>query len=220
MYLPPHFAAPDTASLYELIRGSALGVLVTHGAEGLDANHIPFELEQGPDGQARLLGHIARDNPLSQQLQGGAEVLVIFRAEQGYISPNWYPSKHATHRQVPTWNYRVAHVHGRATLRDDAKFVRGVVARLTRRHEQQAQARAPHPAGAWNMADAEPRYLEQLLGAIVGLEIEISRLEGKFKLGQNRSDGDRAGTVQWLEKTGQTALAAQMRAAAPFADDS
>lgn len=211
MYNPSHFTATDKAALYDLIRRSALGMLVTHGNDGLDANHIPWEVQQGTEGQDRLIGHIARANPLCQQLQHGGDVLVVFRAEQGYISPNWYPSKHATHRHVPTWNYRVVHVHGRATLHDDEKFVRGVVGRLTRAHEQQAQATAPHPAGPWKMGDAEPAYLQQMLLAIVGVEVQITRLEGKFKLGQNRSEEDRAGAVEWLEKGQQTELAAQMR---------
>ena len=215
MYNPAHFAVTDQAALYDLIRHAPLGMLVNHGPDGLDANHIPWELQQGPEGTDRLIGHMARANPLCQQLQQGGDVLVVFRAEQGYISPNWYPSKHATHRQVPTWNYRVVHVHGRVALRDDEKFVRGVVGRLTRTHEQQAQAMAPHPAGAWKMGDAEPAYLQQMLSAIVGLEVEIVRLEGKFKLGQNRSAEDREGAADWLDKGQQTQLATRMRLANP-----
>jgi transcriptional regulator len=129
----------------------------------------------------------------------------VFRGAHGYISPNWYPSKQETHRHVPTWNYEVVHVHGRIRVIDDEKFVRGVVARLTREHE----ARLPEP---WKMSDAPADYLAEQLAHIVGIEVEISRLEGKRKLSQNRTPGDFEGAVNGVEGSGNPALAAAMRA--------
>jgi len=128
---------------------------------------------------------------------------VIFRGPQGYISPNWYPSKRETHRHVPTWNYEVVHAHGRLRIVDDEKFVRAVVARLTRRHEADQ-------AKPWKMGDAPADYLDQMLGMIVGIEVEITRLEGKRKLGQNREARDLAGAVNALQDRGQVALAMAM----------
>lgn len=206
MYLPEHFAEDRPDQLHALIRSCPLGALVTQSAEGLDANHIPFELraEQGEHGA--LQGHIARANPLVQQITDGMPVLVIFQGAQGYISPNWYPSKHQTHRQVPTWNYQVVHAHGRIHLRDDERFVRGLVARLTR--EQEAVAEPDRP---WKMTDSSPDYISQMLAAIVGIEIEIERLVGKFKLSQNKDAADLAGAAAALDTRGHGALGQQMR---------
>ena len=116
--------------------------------------------------------------------------LVVFRGAHAYVSPNWYPSKHELHRQVPTWNYRVVHVHGRVRIRDDERFVRGVVARLTRRHEARTGAAKP-----WTMSDSAEDYIDQMLAAIVGIEIEITRMVGKWRLGQNREERDRRGAA-------------------------
>ena len=203
MYTPPHFQLTDTQAVLRLLREHPLGVLVTHGPEGLDANHIPFEYDPAHGPLGTLTGHVARANPLWQQCRDGADVLVVFRGVEGYISPNWYPSKLATHRQVPTWNYEVVHVHGRLAVRDDERFVRGVVARLTRAHE----ATQPQP---WKMGDAPPDYLDAMLRAIVGIEIAVTRLEGKAKLSQNKDAADRLGAVAALQAAGQADLAAAM----------
>jgi transcriptional regulator len=203
MYLPPAFAETRSDELQRILREYPLGTLVTHTEKGLDANHIPFELDAGRGALGVLQGHVARANPLWTELAQGAEVLVIFRGPQGYISPSWYPSKQETHRHVPTWNYEVVHAHGRLRIVDDEKFVRGVVARLTRRHE----ATEPAP---WKMGDAPADYLDQMVGMIVGIEVEISRLEGKRKLGQNREPRDVAGAVDALQQRGQQALATAM----------
>ena len=211
MYNPSHFTVTDAQPLHDLMRAHPLGMLVTHSDQGLDANHLPFELLVNDSEAVTLLAHVARANPVWQQVRSGSPVMVVFRAEQAYISPNWYPSKHAAHRQVPTWNYRVVHAHGTITVRDDEKFVRGVVGRLTRTHEHQTQATAPQSHPAWKMSDAEPDYLQQMLGAIVGIEIEVTRLEGKFKLGQNRSTEDREGAADGVEAAGHPSLATRMR---------
>lgn len=205
MYLPAYFTEARPEALHALITAHPFGALVTHGPDGLDANHLPFELDAQAGPHGVLHAHVARANPVWQQLRDGAPVLVIFRAMDAYVSPNWYPGKHEAHRQVPTWNYAVVHAHGRLTVRDDTRYVRGVVARLTRTHE----AAQPVP---WKMGDAPADYLEPLLAAIVGIEIEITRLEGKAKLSQNKDARDREGAAAGLHAQGRHEIAAAMRA--------
>ena len=204
MYIPAHFAIKHSKDLHTIIREHPLGVLVTVGPDGLDANHIPFEFDAGHGALGQLTAHVARANPVWQQCKDGADVLVIFRGSESYISPNWYPSKHETHRQVPTWNYEVVHVHGRLTVMDQEKFVRGVVARLTREHE----VNEPRP---WKMGDSPPEYIDGMLRAIVGIEIAIERIEGKAKLSQNREDRDRLNAADELIRHGNDRLAQAMR---------
>lgn len=205
MYVPEHFAVSDFESLYGLIRAQPLGMLVTHGPEGLDANHLPFELEVGE--RAVLHGHVARNNPVWREVADGSEVLVVFRAGDAYISPNWYPSKHEQHKQVPTWNYQVVHVHGRVTIKDDERYVRGVVARLTRTHE--ASQEKP-----WKMTDSAPEYIDAMLKAIVGIQVEITRVVGKLKLSQNKDKRDIESAGQALVAKGKTTIGAAMLACA------
>ena len=204
MYIPPHFAVNDPQQLHRLVRDHPLGTLVTHGPSGLDADPVPFEFdpEAGPHG--RLLAHVARANPVWRHNPTGSRVLVIFQGAQAYISPNWYPTKHEAHRQVPTWNYEVVHAHGVLTVHDDERFVRRMVARLTRRHE----ATEPTP---WKMGDSTPEFIDGLLANIVGLEIAVTSLVGKSKLSQNKEARDRAGASDALEARGQADLAARMR---------
>lgn len=208
MYLPSHFDEQRLEALHDLIAKNPLGVLVTHGSEGLDANHLPFELDSGVGQHGVLRAHVARNNPVWQSVAGGDEVLVVFRAQDAYISPNWYPSKHEAHKQVPTWNYRVVHAHGRITVRDDERYVRGLVARLTRKHE----ASQPSP---WKMGDAPPDYIDAMLKAIVGIEIAVARLVGKFKLSQNREVRDRVSAAHALIDQADTELGQAMLAAGP-----
>lgn len=204
MYIPAHFAINSPQDMHAIIRAHPLGALVTMGPEGLDANHIPFEFDAAHGEYGLLTAHVARANPVWQQCKDGADVLVIFRGNESYISPNWYPSKHETHRQVPTWNYEVVHIHGRLTVMDEAKFVRGVVARLTREHE----ATEPRP---WKMGDSPPDYIDGMLRAIVGIEIEVKRIEGKAKLSQNRENRDRLNAADVLITHGNDDLARAMR---------
>ena len=204
MYLPSHFAVTEPEALHELMRAHPLGALITCGELGLDANHLPFEFDAGEGEHGILRAHVARNNPLWQEVKEGDEVLVIFKAVDGYVSPSWYPSKQAHHQQVPTWNYAVVHAHGRIRVRDDARFVRRLLASLTRVHE----AAEPAP---WKMADAPRDYIEAMVQAVVGIEIEVSQLVGKFKLSQNKEEGDRQGAVDALQAKGQTALAAAMQ---------
>ncbi|MGL5812899.1 MAG: FMN-binding negative transcriptional regulator [Aeromonas sp.] len=205
MYLPPHFAVTEPEALHALMRAHPLGALITHGEGGLDANHLPFEFDAEEGVHGVLRAHVARNNPLWQEVTDGQEVLVIFKAADGYVSPNWYPSKQEHHKQVPTWNYAVVHAHGRIRVRDDARFVRRLLANLTRVHE----AAEPKP---WKMADAPRDYLEAMVAAVVGIEIEISGLVGKFKLSQNKEAADRQGVVDALQAKGKLALAEAMQA--------
>lgn len=207
MYVPAHFEESRTEVLHELIRQHPFGMLVTHGAGGLDANHIPFELDPGRGGLGVLDAHVARANPVWKDISDGDEVLVVFRAADAYVSPNWYPSKHAFHKQVPTWNYMVAHAYGRITIRDDERYVRGVVARLTRTHE----ASQPVP---WKMTDSSREVIDAMLQAIVGLEIDITRLVGKFKLSQNKEVRDIRGAGEALKAQGDHAIGDAMLACA------
>lgn len=194
MYVPAHFNESSTEVLHSLITQHPFGTLVTHGQNGLDANHLPFELSPSAGTLGVLHAHVARNNPVWQDIQTGDEVLTLFRAGDAYVSPQWYPSKQDFHKQVPTWNYIVVHAYGRATIRDDERYVRGVVARLTRTHE----AAEPKP---WKMTDAPADFTDTLLRAIVGIEIEITRFEGKSKLSQNKDERDIRGAGETRDGT-------------------
>jgi transcriptional regulator len=206
MYTPAHFSITDQAALHRIMLEHPLGILVTPTADGMDANHIPFEFDPTVGKLGLLNAHVARANPVWQQCRDGADVMVIFRGKESYISPNWYPSKHEAHRQVPTWNYEVVHAHGRLTVLDDTKFTRRLVARLTRTHE----AQEPKP---WKMGDSAPEYIDGMVKAIVGIQVLIERLEGKAKLSQNREPRDRLNAAANLLERGETELAEAMRKA-------
>jgi transcriptional regulator len=186
MYMPSYFKETRSEALHALMRAYPFATLVTHGDAGLAANHLPFELVGD-----HLHGHVARGNELARA--DGAEVLVIFRGPEGYVSPNWYPSKHETGREVPTWNYAVIHVHGRLRVVEDHTWLRQLLERLTDRHE----AGQPKP---WHVSDAPADHIEKSLDGIVGLEISIDRIEGKFKLSQNHPAANRAGVVEGLRQ--------------------
>lgn len=205
MYVPQHFEETRIDELHRLIREYPLGVMVLHGPDGLDAHHLPFELNAADGDHGHLIAHVARANPVWRQVHDGEEVLVVFRGGDAYISPNWYPSKHETHRHVPTWNYRVVHAHGKIRVRDDERFVRGVVARLTRTHE--SRTGAPRP---WKMTDSDKDYIDRMLTAIVGIEVALTRLIGKWKLSQNRETRDRVGAADELRKRGEITLSTAM----------
>ena len=206
MYIPPHFAESRPEQLHRIIREHSLGTLVTQADHGLDAEHLPFEFDPDVGEHGLLSAHVARANPVWQRCPTGSPVMVIFRGAQAYISPNWYPSKHETHRLVPTWNYEVVHAHGVLTVLDDERFVRRLVARLTRRHE----AAEPEP---WKMGDSAPEFIDSMLRNIVGIEIAVTSLVGKSKLSQNREARDIAGAADSLQARGHDELADRMRPA-------
>lgn len=207
MYLPPHFEQGDLAAMHELIVAHPLAALVRNGPAGLDADHLPFHLDRDGSLHGRLIAHVARANPLWQEVRTSDAVLVIFRAAQAYVSPNWYPSKHEAHRQVPTWNYQAVHVHGTMTIHDDERYVRGVVARLTREHEARTGAARP-----WKMSDSASEYIDDMLGKIVGIEVTVTRMLGKWKLSQNKDERDRLGAIEGLREHGEDATADAMLA--------
>lgn len=199
MYMPKHFAETRVEVLHGLIRDCPFATVVANAAGGLVANHLPFELVGGV-----LHGHVARGNELARL--DGAEVLLVFQGPDGYISPNWYPTKQETHREVPTWNYAVVHVHGRLRVIDDAAWLRSLLETLTDRHE----AGQPQP---WKVSDAPDDHIEKSLRAIVGLEVAIERIEGKFKLNQNHPARNRLGVIAGLRERdgdGDAELAALM----------
>jgi transcriptional regulator len=206
MYIPAHFAETRPEELQRIIRENSLGILVTQGSDGLDADHIPFEFDADEGTHGVLTAHVARANPLWQRCPTGTPVMVVFRGAQAYISPNWYPSKHEAHRQVPTWNYEVVHVHGTITVHDDERFARRIVARLTRRHEATE-------AKPWKMGDSAPEFINEELRQIVGIEIAITSLVGKVKLGQHKEARDRLGAADNLEVRGHSEMAEAMRKA-------
>ena len=206
MYIPAHFAETRPEELHRIICEHPLGMLVTQGSAGLDADHIPFEFDAGEGTHGILTAHVARANTLWQRCPTGTPVMVVFRGAEAYISPNWYPSKHEAHRQVPTWNYEVVHAHGTLTVQDDEKFARRIVARLTHRHE----ANEPTP---WKMGDSAPEFIDSMLRNIVGIEIAITSLKGKVKLSQNKDVRDRLNAADTLEARGHSDLAQAMRRA-------
>ena len=190
MYLPAHFAESRTEVLHALMRARPFATLVTQGASGPDANHLPLHLDVDASPQGRLVGHVARANPLWREAEDSA-VLAIFHGPQAYVTPSWYPTKHEHGKAVPTWNYVVVHARGRLRVVDDAAWLRRQLELLVDSHEASF-------AEPWRVADAPPDYIDKMLAAIVGIEIEITELAGKWKISQNRSEADRLGVAQGL----------------------
>ncbi len=188
MYAPEPFAVTDPAELDAMLAAARLGAMVTHGPDGLFARHLPFLHDAGA---GRLIGHLARANPHARHAPDGSEALVIFVQAEAYVSPGWYPSKAEHGRVVPTWNYEAVHVRGRLTWFSDPDRLTDVVTRLTDANE----ADKAHP---WAVTDAPADHVERLIGAIVGVQIEIGQILGKRKLSQNRSSADQTGVVAGL----------------------
>lgn len=189
MYLPRHFEETRTEVLHGLIRTHPFGLLVNQGDAGLQANPLPWLIDAGPTPLGTLRGHVARANPIWREAQG--EVLVVFQGPQAYVSPGWYPSKAEHGKVVPTWNYVMVQARGRLRAVEDAAWLHALVSRLSDSHE----AGRPRP---WHVADAPRDYIEKMLAAIVGLEIEITALAGKWKVSQNRPFADRDGVARGL----------------------
>lgn len=201
MYSPTAFTETDTAEIERLFHDHPLAALVAMTPQGLDANHLPL-LRDG-DG---FVGHVALANPVHAEIPDGAPVLAIFRAAQGYVSPNWYPSKAETHKAVPTWNYQVVHVHARLHWSHAEKDRRRAVALLTARHEK-----ATNGDAAWRIADAPADFLADMLGKIVAFRLTVDRIEAKSKLNQNRGAADVASVAAAFDAAGNAPLAAAMR---------
>ena len=197
MYIPPAFKEEDVGRQHELIRTNPFGLLISSDAEGLHASLLPFHLENNAESRGCLQGHLAKANRHLQALDG-QQVLVVFQGPDAYVTPSWYASKAEHGKVVPTWNYVMVQVRGTARTIDDPQWLRDHVTRLTRDHEE---ARSK----AWAVSDAPPTFIDALLRGIVGIEIDIQTIEGKWKVSQNRSIEDRAGVVTGLASSGDVA---------------
>jgi transcriptional regulator len=195
MYRPSHFDETRVDVLHTLIAEIGLGAMISHDQDSLEATHLPFLIEPAAGRHGRLIGHVARANPHWRRLDGEAESLIVFQGPHGYVSPSWYPSKQADGRVVPTWNYAAVHAYGHATTFDNPTRLRAVVAELTEINEKRF-------AAPWSIDDAPRDFTDRMLAAIVGIEVQITRLEGKLKLSQNRPDEDRQGVLSGLAETG------------------
>ncbi len=208
MYNPPAFREARPDILHGLIRSARLAMLVSNGAGGVpDVTHLPLTLVED---EGVLIGHVARANPHWQALRAAGRAIAVFLGAEGYVSPNWYPSKAEHHRVVPTWNYEAVHAEGPIEVIEDATRLHAIVSLLTRVKE----AAQPRP---WSVEDAPAPFVAGQLKGIVGLSLRIERLEGKRKLSQNRAEPDRAGAERGLaasEDRRDQAVAAAMRAAA------
>lgn len=207
MYLPAHFAEADTAVLHALIQSHPLGAWITQADGDLLANHIPFLIDSTRGEFGTLIGHVARANPVWRSFSTTANSLVIFQGAESYITPSWYPSKHDHGKAVPTWNYAVVHAHGVPRAIEDRAWLLAHLTQLTLTHERVQ----PLP---WKVSDAPETFIEQLMNAIVGIEIPISKLVGKWKVSQNRPAPDQLGVLAGLTARGDDqslAMAALVR---------
>ena len=201
MYLPSHFDEPRLPVLHELMQARPLATLVTLANGAIEANHIPLHLSPGGGPLGTLRGHVARANALWRATDAASAVLAIFQGPDAYVTPSWYPSKAEDGKAVPTWNYAVAHARGVLRVHEDASWLREHLAALTAAHEG---ARAE----PWRLEDAPADYTDKLIGAIVGIEIAITRLTGKWKTSQNQPARNRAGVESGLRaEGGEDALA-------------
>lgn len=201
MYLPAPFRETDTDEIGRILATHPLGCIVAQTAEGLVANHIPMLVTRDGD----LMGHVALANDLHRLVPNGDEVLVIFRADDAYVSPNFYPTKAEHHRHVPTWNYQAVHIHGTISFNHDTQAKHASVALLTRGHERRVNGK-----DAWKIADAPRDYLAGMLDGIVAFRISVTRVLAKSKLSQNRDPVDHDGAVRGLRATGHDAMADRM----------
>jgi transcriptional regulator len=200
LYVPPLFKEDRIDVLHAAIRGSGLATLVTLTADGLIASHVPMLLDPDPAPYGTLLGHVARPNPQARGAVPGVQGLAIFQGPDAYITPSWYATKRENGKVVPTWNYVTIHAYGPVEFFDDTERLRAIVTRLT---ERQEAARAE----PWAVTDAPADFIEGMLRGIVGFALPIARLEGKWKMSQNRPAQDRAGVITGLEADGMEDVA-------------
>jgi transcriptional regulator len=210
MYIPKHFDEPRIEVMHDLIRARPLATLVTLSASGLNANHIPLLLSTEPAPFGILRGHVARSNPMWSDLAKDVEVLAIFHGPDAYITPSWYASKQETGKVVPTWNYAVVHAYGRLRVIDDASWLRSQLEALTAHNE------AVFP-DAWAVSDAPYEYTEKLIEAIVGIEITVTKLSGKWKVSQNQPERNQASVISGLRECGNSGAASMAALIESFA---
>jgi transcriptional regulator len=209
MYLPPDFREDRVPVLHDAIRQAALGTLVTMGADGLEASHVPMLLDPGATPYGTLTGHVSRANGQWRRAAPGVAALAIFLGPEAYVSPSWYATKRQTGKVVPTWNYVAVHATGKLGFFDDAERLLALVTRLTETHETGRTA-------PWAVGDAPPDFIRAQLKGIIGFALPIDRLEGKWKLSQNRTPEDRSGVIEGLRRHGgadEAAIAELMAAA-------
>lgn len=203
MYQPPHFREDDLQTQHALIRAHPLGLLITAGARGLLANPVPFYLDAAASAKGTLRLHLARANAQWQDIDEGASVLAVFQGVDSYVTPSWYATKRESGKVVPTWNYAVVQARGSARTVDDPQWLLAQINAIT---EQQENGR-PTP---WKVSDAPEKFISAQLKGIVGVEIEITEIEGKWKVSQNRPAADRTGVVSGLEQETANAEMAQL----------
>ncbi|MFO1397832.1 MAG: FMN-binding negative transcriptional regulator [Burkholderiales bacterium] len=196
MYIPSHFAENDPTALREVVREHPLGALVVAGDDGLDSVHAPFLFDSEPAPLGTLRCHVARANPIAKAIGDGRDVLVLFRGPSAYVTPSWYATKQATGKVVPTYNYVAVQAKGRARTVADATWLHAFVTRLTENFEQRR-------AMPWHVTDAPADYVQGMLQAIVGIEVQVASLVGTFKMSQNRNAADRAGVHDGLVERAQ-----------------
>ncbi|MGF1475818.1 MAG: FMN-binding negative transcriptional regulator [Geminicoccaceae bacterium] len=195
MYVPKPFREERTHVLHQVMRDIGAAAVVGNGPDGLFATHVPVEILPEPAPYGRVRCHFAKPNPHGKAIDADQDLLVIFQGPQGYVTPSWYPSKKATGKVVPTWNYVAIHAYGRAQTFDDAPTLRRHLASLTERFESDY----PEP---WTLEMAPDSYITRMCKGIVGVEITITRLQGKWKMSQNKTDPDRLGVVHGLRDQG------------------
>ncbi|MGY6277967.1 FMN-binding negative transcriptional regulator [Methylomonas sp. MgM2] len=201
MYIPKHFEQHGIDVMQTLIRDYPLATLVTLSADGLNASHIPLHrVEEGDSPYGSLRGHIARSNPMWSDFDPQTEVLAVFQAENAYISPSWYATKQQTGRVVPTWNYAAVHAYGTLRIIDDPVWIRRQLEAMT----DEFEAEFPEP---WSVADAPADFTERLITQIIGIEISVTRLQGKWKVSQNQPPENRSSVIEALRASGQPAMA-------------
>jgi len=197
MYVPRHFEEHRVEVMHQLMRDRPFATLITLSSSGLNANHIPLHLVPQPGPFGTLRGHVARANPVWKDLAGDSDVLAIFHGPDSYITPSWYPSKREDGKVLPTWNYTAVHAYGPLRVIDDPVWLRAQLEILTTHHE--ASFRKP-----WAISDAPDDFTASRIGAIVGIEIVIGKLTGKWKLSQNQTPQNRSGVVLGLKDKGGT----------------
>lgn len=200
MYQPPHFREDRLEIQHDLIRRYPLGLLISAGSHGLIANPIPFLLDPKASERGTLRAHLARANQQSLDLATVEECLIVFQGPQAYVTPSWYATKHETGKVVPTWNYATVHVWGRPQVIDDPEWLRQQINELTNQQEH------PHPT-PWEVNDAPETFIAAQLKGIIGVEIRIARIEGKWKVSQNRPEPDRVGVASGFRQQGSDAAA-------------
>jgi transcriptional regulator len=196
MYQPPHFREDRIEVQHQLIRANPLGLLITAGPGGLLANSFPFLLDCDRSDKGTLRLHIARANPQWRELEAVEECLVVFQGSQDYVTPSWYATKRETGKVVPTWNYATVHAWGRPRVVNDDVWLRRQIEDLT-------ASREGLRAAPWHVEDAPPEFIVAQMRGIVGVEIPIARIEGKWKMSQNRPEADRAGVVAGFREAGE-----------------